>query len=52
MLIVGDKKIKVLSEKDPSLLPWKELDIDLVYECTGLFTSLEKANAHIEAGAK
>jgi len=52
MLIVGDKKIKVLSEKDPALLPWKELDIDLVYECTGLFTSLEKANAHIEAGAK
>ena len=52
VLIVGDKKIKVLSEKDPSLLPWKELDIDLVYECTGLFTSLEKANAHIEAGAK
>ena len=52
ILIVGDKKIKVLSEKDPSLLPWKELDIDLVYECTGLFTSLEKANAHIEAGAK
>ena len=52
MLIVGDKKIKVLSEKDPSLLPWKELDIDLVYECTGLFTSLEKANAHIEAGAR
>lgn len=52
MLIVGDKKIKVLSEKDPSLLPWKELDIDLVYECTGLFTSLEKASLHIEAGAK
>ena len=52
MLIVGDKKIKVLSEKDPSLLPWKELNIDLVYECTGLFTSLEKASLHIEAGAK
>lgn len=52
MLVVGDKKIKVLSEKDPSLLPWKELNVDLVYECTGLFTSEEKANAHIEAGAK
>ena len=52
MLVVGDKKIKVLSEKDPSLLPWKELNVDLVYECTGLFTSKEKANAHIEAGAK
>ena len=52
MLIIGDKKIKVLSEKDPSLLPWKELDIDLVYECTGLFTSVEKASQHIKAGAK
>lgn len=52
MLVVGDKKIKVLSEKDPSLLPWKELNVDLVYECTGLFTSKEKANAHIETGAK
>ena len=52
MLVIGDKKIKVLSEKDPSLLPWKELNVDLVYECTGLFTSKEKANAHIEAGAK
>jgi glyceraldehyde 3-phosphate dehydrogenase len=52
MLVVGDKKIKVLSEKDPALLPWKELNVDLVYECTGLFTSEEKARAHIEAGAK
>ena len=52
MLVVGDKKIKVLSEKDPALLPWKELNVDLVYECTGLFTSEEKAQAHIEAGAK
>ena len=52
MLIIGDKKVKVLSEKDPSLLPWKELDIDLVYECTGLFTSVEKASQHIKAGAK
>ena len=52
MLVVGDKKIKVLSEKDPALLPWKELNVDLVYECTGLFTSEEKAKAHIEAGAK
>lgn len=52
MLVVGDKKIKVLSEKDPALLSWKELNVDLVYECTGLFTSEEKAKAHIEAGAK
>ncbi len=51
-LIVKDKKIKILAEKDPLQLPWKEMDIDLVFECTGLFTSLEKASAHIEAGAK
>lgn len=51
-LIVNNKKIKVISEKDPSNLPWKEMGVDLVLECTGLFTSLEKANKHIEAGAK
>ena len=51
-LIVGDKRIKVYAETDPSLLPWKELGIDLVFECTGHFTSLEKAMAHITAGAK
>ncbi len=51
-IIVGDKKIRVYSEKDPALLPWGELGIDLVFECTGLFTSLEKAEAHITAGAK
>ena len=51
-IIVGDKKIRVFSEKDPALLPWGELGIDLVFECTGLFTSLEKAEAHITAGAK
>lgn len=51
-IVVGNKKIKVYAEKDPKDLPWKDLDIDVVFECTGLFTSLEKANAHIEAGAK
>src|SRR5699024_11110688 len=51
-LIIGSKKIKVYAEKDPRNLPWKELDIDLVLECTGLFTSVEKASAHLEAGAK
>ncbi len=51
-IIVGDRKIKVYAEKNPEDLPWKELDIDVVFECTGLFTSLEKASAHIEAGAK
>lgn len=51
-IIVGNKRIKVYAEKDPKDLPWKDLDIDVVFECTGLFTSLEKANAHIEAGAK
>lgn len=51
-LIVGNKKIHVFAEKDPHNLPWKELDIDLVFECTGLFTSLDASMAHIEAGAK
>ena len=46
------KKIKVYNEKDPSKLPWKDLDIDLVLECTGLFTKYEDAYKHIEAGAK
>lgn len=51
-IIVGDKKIRVYAEKDPAMLPWKDLGVDLVFECTGLFTSLEKAEAHITAGAK
>ena len=51
-VIVGDRKVKVYAEKDPKDLPWKDLDIDVVFECTGLFTSLEKASGHIEAGAK
>jgi len=51
-LIIDGKKVKVLTLKDPTLLPWKDLNIDVVVESTGLFTSYEKANAHITAGAK
>ncbi len=51
-IIVGNKKIKVYAETDPSKLPWGDLDIDIVLECTGRFTSDEKAMAHIDAGAK
>ncbi len=51
-IIIGNKKIRVFSEPDPSKLPWDQLGVDQVFECTGFFTSKEKANAHIEAGAK
>ncbi len=51
-LIIEGKRIKVLSEKDPSLLPWGKLGVDVVLECTGRFTDSEKARAHITAGAK
>jgi len=51
-IIFEGRHIKVYSEKEPSNLPWQELEIDLVLECTGLFTSKEKAEAHINAGAK
>ena len=51
-IVVGNKKIPVYTEKDPSLLPWRSLDVDVVFECTGAFTSKEKAMAHIVAGAK
>ena len=44
--------VKVLAEKDPKKLPWKELGIDIVMECTGIFTDKEKAAVHLEAGAK
>ncbi len=49
---VGGKSIKVIAEKDPAKLPWKELGIDVVLECTGLFTTRESAAKHVEAGAK
>ncbi len=51
-IIVRGRKIRVYSEKEPGNLPWKELGIDVVFECTGLFTSVEKAMPHINAGAK
>ena len=51
-IIVGSKKIRVYKEMDPSNLPWKELGVDFVFECTGHFTSLEKAMTHINAGAR
>ena len=51
-IIVSGKKIKVYKELEPINLPWKDLEIDIVLECTGKFTSREKASAHIEAGAK
>ena len=51
-MIVNGDKIRVVAERDPKKLPWKELNIDIVFECTGLFTSKEKAAMHLEAGAK
>lgn len=50
--IVNGDKIKVFAKANPAELPWKELDVDVVLECTGFFTSKEKAEAHITAGAK
>jgi len=49
---VGSGPIKVLAERDPNKLPWKSLNIDVVLECTGVFTDRDKAAAHLEAGAK
>ena len=51
-IIVGDRKIRVYAQTDPANLPWKELEIDEVFECTGRFTSKEASMAHITAGAK
>ena len=51
-LVVDGKAIKSYEEKDASKLPWGELGIDIVLECTGFYTSVEKAQAHIDAGAK
>lgn len=51
-LIIAGKKVKLLSERDPLKLPWKDLGVDIVLECTGAFTALEDASKHIEAGAK
>ena len=51
-LHVNGKAITALAERDPKKLPWKEMGVDLVLECTGLFTDAEKAGWHLEAGAK
>jgi len=51
-LVIDGVKIPLYKEKDPSKLPWKELGVDIVLECTGFFTKREKAAAHLEAGAK
>ncbi|MBI4097045.1 MAG: type I glyceraldehyde-3-phosphate dehydrogenase [Candidatus Levybacteria bacterium] len=52
LLIVDKKETAVCSQKDPSLLPWKDLQVDVVLECTGKFTKMEKVKAHLTAGAK
>jgi len=51
-LVVDGKNVSVIAEKDPAKLPWKDMQIDIVIESTGLFTDAEKAKAHIDAGAK
>ena len=51
-MVVNGDRIRVCAERDPSRLPWAELGVDVVYECTGLFTSKAKAGAHLAAGAK
>ena len=52
LLIVNGKKIKFFAEKDPSLIPWKSAEVEYVVESTGVFTTYEKASAHLKAGAK
>ena len=51
-ITVDGEEIKIYSEADASKLPWKELDVDVVLECTGFYTSKAKSQAHIDAGAK
>jgi glyceraldehyde 3-phosphate dehydrogenase len=51
-IVVGNKHIPIFAEKDPSKLPWKDLGVDIVLECTGIFRSKAKAGLHIQAGAK
>lgn len=51
-ITVAGNKIAVFAEKDPAVLPWKKHNVDIVLECTGRFTEVEKASAHIKAGAK
>ncbi|HZS66008.1 MAG TPA: type I glyceraldehyde-3-phosphate dehydrogenase [Burkholderiales bacterium] len=51
-LLVNNDRIRVVAERDPAKLPWKQLGVDVVMECTGLFTSKAKASAHLQAGAR
>ena len=51
-LIIGSDRIRMLSERDPKQLPWEQLSVDIVFECTGLFTDREAGRRHIAAGAK
>ncbi|MBT7582801.1 MAG: type I glyceraldehyde-3-phosphate dehydrogenase, partial [Kordiimonadaceae bacterium] len=51
-IVIGEDKIRVTAERNPADLPWGELDVDVVYECTGFFADKDKASAHLEAGAK
>lgn len=51
-LIVGDRRYRVLGEKDPAALPWAEMEVDLVLECTGVFTTKPDLRKHLDAGAK
>ena len=51
-IVVDGKEVTIYAEKDPQQLPWKQLDVDVVIECTGMFASKEKSEAHITAGAK
>jgi glyceraldehyde 3-phosphate dehydrogenase len=50
-LVIGDRRVPVLAERDPAKLPWRELGVDLVLECTGVFTTAEDLERHINAGA-
>ena len=51
-IVVNNDRIKVVAERDPAKLPWRQLGVDVVLECTGLFTSKAKAGAHLQAGAR
>ena len=51
-ILIDSSSVKFFTERDPAQLPWNDLDIDIVFECTGFFTSKEKASSHLTAGAK